>query len=216
MAGSASTPVESSGAAGPEQLRPLRADAARNRARILQAAEEIFAADGMAVPIDAVAERAGVGVGTLYRHFPTKEALFEAIVVNRLDNLVESARGYEAAADPATGLFACLGQLAQQAAAKHDLFEALLTAGVDVKSRCATQLQQLLASVDRLRTRAARAGLIRRDVTAEELVSLMVGACQTKSETKPDQARIERMVAIITAGLRTTNPADPAGRAVRH
>src|SRR5665213_791075 len=75
--------------------RPLRADALRNRARILNAAEEVFALEGVGAPIDVVAERAQVGVGTLYRHFPTKEALFEAIVLERLQALLATARVYE-------------------------------------------------------------------------------------------------------------------------
>ena len=61
--------------------RPLRADARRNVQRVLEAAEEIFATQGLAVPIDAIAARAGVGIGTVYRHFPTKEALFKAVVL---------------------------------------------------------------------------------------------------------------------------------------
>src|SRR5579863_8846005 len=71
--------------------RPMRADAARNHEKILQAAEEIFALDGVLVPIDIVAERAGVGIGTLYRHFPTKEALYEEVVVTRLRGLIATA-----------------------------------------------------------------------------------------------------------------------------
>ena len=71
---------ESNGAAE----RPLRADAQRNRARILEAAEAVFAAEGIEVPVDMIAEKAGVGVGTLYRHFPTKERLCEAILLERL------------------------------------------------------------------------------------------------------------------------------------
>ena len=67
----------------------MRADAVKNRARILQAAEEVFAANGISAPIDMVAEQAGVGVGTVYRHFPTKEALFEAIVLTGLQELVD-------------------------------------------------------------------------------------------------------------------------------
>ena len=78
---------------GPPGARPMRADAVKNRQRILEAAEEIFATEGVSVPIDAVAERAGVGVGTLYRHFPTKEALFEAIVMARLEYLLEQRQG---------------------------------------------------------------------------------------------------------------------------
>src|SRR5271163_45641 len=78
--------------AGPCGPRRMRADAVKNRQRILEAAEAIFATEGLAVPIDTVAERAGVGVGTLYRHFPTKEALFEAIVIERLLELLETAK----------------------------------------------------------------------------------------------------------------------------
>ena len=67
--------------------KPMRADAQRNHEKILEAAEEIFALDGVIVPIDIVAERAGVGIGTLYRHFPTKESLYEAIVLTRLKDV---------------------------------------------------------------------------------------------------------------------------------
>src|ERR1700689_486109 len=73
--------------------RPLRSDAERNRQRLLEAAQQVFAEEGLAVPIDAIAQRAGLGVGTLYRHFPTKEALFEAIVVGRMERLGEGGRG---------------------------------------------------------------------------------------------------------------------------
>src|SRR5580693_1548480 len=104
---------------GRSSPRPMRSDAVKNRQRILQAAEEIFATEGLSVPIDTVAERAGVGVGTLYRHFPTKEALFEAIVMARLDILLEIAKSYAAADDPGAALFSFLGEFATQASAKH-------------------------------------------------------------------------------------------------
>jgi AcrR family transcriptional regulator len=83
-------------------LRPLRADARRNRAKVLSAAEEVFASEGPAVPIDEVARRAGVGVGTVYRHLPTKQALFEAIVVARIEALIE--RGEELCTVDVVGL----------------------------------------------------------------------------------------------------------------
>ena len=70
--------------------RPMRADAARNRARVLEVAYETFAADGLSVPIDEIARRAGVGAGTVYRHFATKEALFHAVVKDRMQHLVDS------------------------------------------------------------------------------------------------------------------------------
>ena len=80
--------------------RPLRADAQRNRARILEAAEAVFAAEGIEVPVDVIAEKAGVGVGTLYRHFPTKERLCEAILLERLADLTVDARALADADGP--------------------------------------------------------------------------------------------------------------------
>ena len=80
------------GGAPPAGARPMRADAVRNRARILEAAEVVFATEGIEAPVDAIAEKAGVGVGTLYRHFPTKEHLCEAILMERLSALAADAR----------------------------------------------------------------------------------------------------------------------------
>ncbi len=75
-----------------ETERPLRADAARNRARVLEVAYETMAAEGLAVPIDEIARRAGVGAGTVYRHFPTKESLFGAVIQDRLQQMVTYGR----------------------------------------------------------------------------------------------------------------------------
>src|ERR1700753_10085 len=75
-----------------QPARTLRADAARNRARVLEVAYETFAAEGLAVPIDEIARRAGVGAGTVYRHFPPKEALFAAVIDDRIHAMVENGR----------------------------------------------------------------------------------------------------------------------------
>ncbi len=91
-----------------------------------------------------------MGVGTLYRHFPTKEALFEAIVMARLDNLLEIAKSYAGADDPGDALFSFLGEFAQQASAKHDLFDALSSAGIDIKSTCAGMVDEMKQSIDLL------------------------------------------------------------------
>ena len=82
----------------------LRADARRNRARILEVAREVFASEGLAVPIDTVATRAGIGVGTVYRHFPTKEALFAAIVSDRVQALADEARAARRRGRPGRGV----------------------------------------------------------------------------------------------------------------
>jgi AcrR family transcriptional regulator len=116
--------------------RPMRADAVKNRQRILAAAEEVFAAGGVAAPIDEVAERAGVGIGTLYRHFPNKEALFEAIVVTRLEELADAASAPSGTGDPTDDFFDFLLLFADRVSHKHDLIDALGAAGIDIKSRC--------------------------------------------------------------------------------
>ena len=85
--------------------RPLRADAARNRARVLEVAYDTFAAEGLTVPIDEIARRAGVGAGTVYRHFPTKEALVVAVAEDRVRRIAERARTLLAVEGPGQALF---------------------------------------------------------------------------------------------------------------
>jgi len=182
--------------------RPMRADAVKNRQRILDAAEAVFASEGLSVPIDAVAERAGVGVGTLYRHFPTKEALFEAIVTARLGDLLELAKAHAGDTDPGDALFAFLGEFAQQASAKHDLFDALSSAGIDIKSSCAEMVDEMKRSIDALLQRAVAARCVRSDVSTDEMIGLVVGVCQGGGHSGYDDATVQRMVGIVCDGLR--------------
>src|SRR5689334_6744231 len=88
--------------------KPLRADARRNRARVLEAAGAVFAAEGVGAPTEAVAKRAGVGIGTVFRHFPTKEALLAAVLVERMRGLAEHARAAVAEDDAGAALFGFL------------------------------------------------------------------------------------------------------------
>src|SRR6185295_17444381 len=117
----------------PARARPLRADARRNRERVLEVAQAVFAGEGLGVPIDEIARRAGLGVGTLYRHFPTKEALFAAIVVGRIERV--TVRAVELAqAEPAGEVFfGFLGELIAQGEEKKDFVAALAGAGVDLE-----------------------------------------------------------------------------------
>ncbi len=93
--------------------RPLRADARRNRDRVLRAARDAFAASGYGVPLDEIAARAGVGPGTVYRHFPSKEDLFEAVTASRVADLTGDARGRANVADPGRAFFDFLSRFRQ-------------------------------------------------------------------------------------------------------
>jgi AcrR family transcriptional regulator len=192
------------------EARPMRADAVKNRARILEAAEEVFATEGISVPVDRVAERAGLGVGTLYRHFPTKEALFEAIVVSRLEQLVELVRTQCAAQDPGPALFSFLREFAGQASAKRDLFDALGSAGIDIKSQCFEMMDEMKRNIDVLRQRAVDVGAVRSDVSSEEMIGLIVGTCQAGGHDGIDEAAVQRMVEIVCDGLRAPVSSSPA------
>lgn len=186
---------------GDASARPMRADAIKNRRRILDAAEAVFASEGLSVPVDVVAERAGVGVGTLYRHFQTKEALFEAIVVTRLQELVQSAGEAASADDPGEALFSFLRTFGAQASVKHDFVDALAVAGVDIKSRCASTFEELQGALRHLLDRAAASGAVRDDVSTAEVIGLVVGACHAAGQAGLG-ATPDRMIDIVCDGLR--------------
>lgn len=180
----------------------MRADALKNRERILEAAETTFASLGLSVPIDVVAERAGVGVGTLYRHFPTKEALFEAIVRTRLVGLVDETKTRTNASDPADALFSFLHRFANEALAKADLFDAMNAAGFDIKSRCTEMVEDLKRGLDTLVGRAKLVDAVRPDVTADEVMSLISGTCMAARQSGLDDASCQRMIDVVCDGLR--------------
>jgi AcrR family transcriptional regulator len=171
-------PTVAGGSDSATEERPLRADAQRNRARILDAAEVVFAAEGIEVPVDTIAEKAGVGVGTLYRHFPTKEKLCEAILLERLAGLTEDARAQADAADPGAAFFAFLNHMAELSSSKRDLIAAVMGAGLEFDEAAADVKADLREAVGVLLQRAQSAGSVRSDVTADTVVSLVVGTCQ--------------------------------------
>ena len=178
--------------------RPLRADARRNRERVLTAAREAFAESGYGVPLDAIAARAGVGPGTVYRHFPTKEALFEAVTVARVRELVVLAEAGVEAADPGAALDALLGRIAEEAVAKRDLPDALGGVG---EAAVAVARTELHGALDRLLDRARAAGAVRAGIGAAELLALLKGLLQAVQDSA-DPDLPERLLAVVRDGLR--------------
>ncbi|WP_230421334.1 TetR/AcrR family transcriptional regulator [Actinomadura soli] len=155
--------------------QPQRADARRNRDRILQAAFEAFAADGRLVPLDEIARRAGVGAGTVYRNFATKEALFKAVVTDRVDRIIDEARALVAADDdPAEAFYGFLIWVIERAMFNHGLCDALaMDMGTfDESGKDA----EFTAALDVLLRRAQAAGAVRPDVSVRDVRTLLVGA----------------------------------------
>jgi AcrR family transcriptional regulator len=181
--------------------RPLRADAQRNRARILDAAETVFALEGIEVPVDLIAEKAGVGVGTLYRHFPTKEKLCEAVLLDRLSALTVDAQAMADAEDPAGAFFDFLAHVVKEGAAKRDLLVAVMGAGLEFEESSAEVKEGLRDAVGVLLQRAQAAGAVRRDVTPEAVVSLVGATCQAGAHAGGPPAC--DLLAIVCDGLRT-------------
>src|ERR1700760_3240858 len=120
----------------------LRADARRNRARALRAARDACAESGYDVPLDEIAARAGVGAGTVYRHFPSKEALFEAVITARVENLVAHPPARSATHHPGPAFLGFLDRVAAEASAKRDLPDAIAIPGAlqDAMHACLGQL----------------------------------------------------------------------------
>jgi AcrR family transcriptional regulator len=183
-----------------DRPRPLRADAARNRARLLQVAYETFAAEGLSVPIDEIARRAGVGAGTVYRHFPTKESLFQAIVVDRVQRIVDTAHALLASDDPGRALQTFLTVMVEEGAADQGLVDALAGTGFDIAQAAPDAERSFMTALGELLARAQRAGTVRPDIDVQDVKTLLVG-CQAMQRYSGDSGQTRRMVEIMTSGL---------------
>lgn len=183
-----------------EADRPLRADAARNRARVLEVAYDTFAAEGLSVPIDEIARRAGVGAGTVYRHFPTKDDLFRAVVEDRITNIVEQGRDLLASGEPGEALFSFLRLLVLQwGATDRGLAEALAGVGVDIESAMPDVEADFLSLLDDLLAAGQKAGTVRRDIGVRDVKTILTGA-QAMQAANAEAAT--RLTEVIVDGLR--------------
>jgi AcrR family transcriptional regulator len=189
--------------------RPLRRDAERNRRRILEAAAEAFAERGLAVSMDEIAARAEVGVGTVYRRFPDKELLIEALLEERLTEIAARAEQALDADDPWDALVEVLDYMLSLQAADRGLRELLLSSAHGREG--ISRVRERLAPIgDRLVERAQRAGRMRPDVRGSDiaLVQMMIGAAVDFTRpVEPDAWR--RMLAIVIDGLRARDDLAP-------
>ena len=181
--------------------RPPRADARRNRARILEAARTCFAESGLEAQVDDIARRAGVGVGTVYRHFPTKEALYEALAADHFLRLAATAREALGGADPWESFSGFMRRSAELQASDRALAE-VMAAQPEVMRDAARGREDLHSAVAELVSRAQAAGSLRPDVVPADVPMLMCGIARaTRSAGGPGMSW-ERYLAIVLDGLR--------------
>jgi AcrR family transcriptional regulator len=181
--------------------RRPRADAARNRDRLIEAASSAFATGAKQVSLEAIARDAGVGIGTLYRHFPTRESLVEVVHRDGLATVLARADELLAAHDPATALRLWMDDYAQFVTRKRGMAEslhALSKAGVLTPSDTHTRIHE---TVQKLLDAGVKVGTLRPDVRAEDVANTLVGVFLAS----PDSPRSEptgRMLDLVFAGIR--------------
>ena len=185
----------------PPRGRAIRADAARNRARVLEVAYETFAAEGLAVPIDEIARRAGVGAGTVYRHFPTKEALFSAVFSDRVRRMVDHAHALLVSVGPAEALFMFLRDLVATGAVDHGLADAVAGHGIDLQTAAPGAEAAFLGVLGELLTAAQQAGSARGDVAVPEIKALLLVCKSAQLYGEDVSGRVAR---VIEDGLRAS------------
>jgi len=189
--------------------RTLRADAERNRRRLLHAATEVFCERGIDAGVGEIARRAGVGRGTLFRNFPTKEHLIAAIVVERLRESCARGRKALEAPDPGEALFELIEASICRSATDRALFDALADTWL-AKDEIRDAHSALLETLDALLRRAQRAGAVRPDVSAVDLMMLVKGVCEAAfafRHVNPEVAM--RQIDLVRAALRPAAGAPP-------
>ena len=181
--------------------RRLRADSIRNRERLLKAAAAVFSSGGPDASLEAVAKRAGVGIGTLYRHFPTREALFEAVYRHEVDQIGELAERLAKEEAPLDALRHWLHANVRLVATKKGMLAALALAATGRPELYAYSFDRLTKAVGSLLCRAIKAGEVRSDIKPEELLRALVGMCYMHD--KPGwQSSVLHLVDIFVDGLR--------------
>jgi AcrR family transcriptional regulator len=202
-----------------DRIRKPRADGVRNRERVLEAAKAVFSAGGPEASLEAVAKRAGVGIGTLYRHFPTREALFEAVYRREVEQLGELAEQLKSAKEPVEALRRWLHSNVEFVATKKGMLAALALAVQNQSELYAFSLDRLTKAVGLLLGRAVAAGEMRADISPDDLLRALIGMCYMHDQPGW-QATTLRLLDVFIDGLRiqpkakkaSTDPKPPTNK----
>lgn len=185
----------------------MRADAIRNRQKLLDVAERLFTTKGASTEMDEIAREAGVGVGTIYRHFATKELLLREIVVGPIEALIDRAGALRDAPDPGAAFFELFDELVELATAKHQLVE-VFSQGSRVAIGTPEEVQsrhaRFRAAFSVLLERAQAAGAVRRDIGVSELVAIVNGAFPYLRRAGGTRKEHLRLLAFVVDGLAAT------------
>ncbi len=185
----------------PRTQRKIRTDAQRNRVRILEVAKEAFARSGANTSLDDVARQAGVGAGTLYRHFPTRDALLEAVYHTEVGKLAAAERELSEKLPPAEALRAWMLLFVDYIAEKHIIAPALNTFVGGPSKLYESSRAQITGAIEALVKRAIKSGDIRKDLDAFDLLRALIGVSNVASA--PDwQQSAKRLVDILILGSR--------------
>jgi AcrR family transcriptional regulator len=178
--------------------RPKRADARRNYEKVLAAAREAFAEGGESTALEEIARRAGVGIGTLYRHFPSRQALLEALYLDEVEEVCRSAAQLDGA-DPWEALNGWFERFIAYLATKRALAHELLNYLDKDASLFQASRASLFAAGEPLLERAQQAGVVRQDVTIAEVIQMVIGIAKIPAA---DPSQTERILRIALDGLR--------------
>jgi AcrR family transcriptional regulator len=178
--------------------RPKRADALRNYEKVLAAARDAFAEGGESTALEEIARRAGVGIGTLYRHFPNRQSLVEALYVDEVEEVCRSAAELDGA-DPWDALNTWFERFVGYVATKHALAHELLNYLGKDATLFKTCRESLFSAGEPLLTRAQEAGVVRPDVTIAEVIQMVMGIAKIPGA---DRSQTEHILRIALDGLR--------------
>jgi AcrR family transcriptional regulator len=184
-----------------EHTRKPRADALRNRERVLEAAKAVFSVGGAEASLEAVARQAGVGIGTLYRHFPTREDLFEAVYRREVEQLSELAEELKGEPSPVEALRRWLRSTVQFVATKKGMMAALAIVMNANSELAAYSHGHLTRAIGALLARAVEAGEIRGDISADDVLRALIGMCYMHDQTGWQQS-VLRLLDVFVDGLR--------------
>jgi len=188
------------GAEVQKSIRKPRADSIRNRERLMDAAREVFSAGGPGASLEAVAKTAEVGIGTLYRHFPTREALFQAVYGREVDQMVALAAELLEAPDPVEALRSWMHASVRMVATKRGMLTALAPAMDGSKNFFEGIHARLIQAVGDLMQRGIDQGRLRSDLSPEEVMRAFLGICYTR-EQPGWQETVIRLLDVFVDGL---------------